>query len=53
MDIAFFVIWGIGTLWCFLIIPVGNKIEKLDDSSRLKKWWKKHIADLDPYDKSK
>ena len=31
MDIVFFIIWGICTLWCFLIIPIGNKIEKLDD----------------------
>jgi hypothetical protein len=28
MDIAFFIIWGICTLWCLLIIPIGNKIEK-------------------------
>ena len=32
---------------------IANKIEKLDDSSRLKQLWKKHIADWDPYDKSK
>lgn len=53
MDIAFFVLWGVCTLWCFLIIPIGNKIEKLDDNSRLKKWWEKHIVKHDPYDKSK
>jgi hypothetical protein len=53
MDIVFFIIWGVCSLWCILIIPIGNKIEKLDDSSRLKQWWKKHIADWDFYDKSK
>jgi hypothetical protein len=53
MDIAFFIIWGVATLWCILIIPISNKIEKLDDKSRLKQRWKKHIADWDFYDKSK
>jgi len=53
MGIVFFIIWGICGLLCLLVIPIGNKIEKLDDSSRLKQWWKKHIADWDPYDKSK
>jgi hypothetical protein len=53
MDVAFFILWGIGVLWCLLIIPIGNRIEKLDDNHRLKKWWEKHIASQDPYDKSK
>jgi hypothetical protein len=48
MDIAFFILWGIGVLWCVLIIPIGNKIEKLDDNNRLKKWWVKHIISTDP-----
>jgi hypothetical protein len=53
MDITFFIIWGICTLSCILIFPIGNRIEKLDDSSRLKQWWKKNIMDWDFYDKSK
>ena len=53
MDIAFFILWGICTLSCILIFPIGNRIEKLDDNHRLKKWWKKNIMDWDFYDKSK
>jgi hypothetical protein len=53
MEIAFFIIWVICTLSSILIIPIDNKIEKLDDNSRLKQWWKKHITDWDFYDKSK
>ena len=53
MDIVFFIIWGICTLSCILIFPIGNRIEKLDDNHRLKKRWKKNIMDWDFYDKSK
>lgn len=48
MEIVFFIIWGICTLSCVLIIPIGAKIESLSDNNRLKKWWKKHIVDLEP-----
>jgi hypothetical protein len=47
MDIVFFIIWGVCTLSCILIFPIGNRIEKLDDNSRLKKWWVKHIISED------
>jgi hypothetical protein len=53
MEIVFFMAWGIGTLWCVIVMPISNQVEKLDDSSRFKKWWKKHIADWDPYNKLK
>ena len=53
MEIVFFIIWGLCTLWCVLIFPIDSCIEKRDDNSRLKKWWKKHITDWDSYkDKS-
>jgi hypothetical protein len=51
MEIVFFIIWGLCTLWCFLIIPIGNKIEKFDDNNRLKKWWRKHIISDGPNEK--
>lgn len=52
MEIVFFVIWGICTLSCVLIIPIGIKMESLSDDNRLKKWWMKHIVDLVPNKKN-
>jgi hypothetical protein len=53
MDVIFFILWGLGILLCVLIVPIGDKIEKLNDKSRLKQWWEKHIVSDNPYYKSK
>jgi hypothetical protein len=45
MDMTYFIIWVVITSMGILIFPIGNRIEKLDDNHRLKKWWKKHITD--------
>jgi hypothetical protein len=47
MDIAFFTIWVILVLSYVLMVPVDKFVTKLNDDSRLKKWWKKHITDWD------
>ena len=41
----YFVIWMVLCSMGILIFPISNRIEKLDDNHRLKKWWKKHIMD--------
>lgn len=46
----YFVIWMVLCSMGILIFPIGNRIEKLDDNHRLKKWWKKHIMDWHPED---
>lgn len=48
MDIAFFILWFVVASLGILIFPIDKRIEKLDDNSRLKKWWKKHITNWDP-----
>lgn len=48
MEIVFFIIWCVIALSWLLIFPMDKRIEKLNDNSRLKKWWKKHIVDLEP-----
>jgi hypothetical protein len=53
MEIIFFILWVIGILICVLIIPISDRVEKLDDGCCLKQWWKNHIVNWDPYDKSK
>ena len=53
MEIVFFILWVVCILLCTTIIPISDRIEKLDDSSRFKKWWRKHIADWNPYNKLK
>lgn len=53
MDIIYFIIWCVIAFSWLLIFPIDSWIEKRDDNSRLKKWWKKHITDWDSYkDKS-
>lgn len=46
-------------IWLFLIISTtlfiiiaGIFENNLEESHPMKKWWIKHIIDLDPYDKS-
>jgi hypothetical protein len=48
MDVAFFIIWVLCALWCFLIIPIDNKIQKLDDNNRIKRWWVKNMVSNEP-----
>lgn len=50
MDIIYFIIWLVISSLGILIFPIGNRIERLDDDNRLKKWWKKHITDWEPND---
>ena len=44
MGVIFIIIWVVLSLSCMLIIPIGIRIEKLNDNHRLKKWWMKHIV---------
>ena len=51
MDIIYFIIWFVITSIGLLIFPIDNWIEKRNDDSRLKKWWKKHVISVDPNEK--
>ena len=51
MEIVFFIIWVVGALLCVLIFPINNRIERLSDDNKLKKWWMNHIISFDPNEK--
>jgi hypothetical protein len=51
MEIVFFIIWGVCTLSCVLIFPIDNRIGRLSDDNKLKKWWMKHIISNGPNEK--
>ena len=53
MEIVFFILWFICVLICITIIPISDRVEKLNDNSCFKKWWRKHIADWSSYNKLK
>lgn len=46
----YFIIWMVISSMGLLIFPIDKKIEKMDDSSPLKKWWRKNVVSLDPDD---
>jgi hypothetical protein len=48
MGMIYIIIWLIIGFSGVLIIPLDKKIEKMDDNSRLKKWWKKFLVDWGP-----
>jgi nitrate reductase gamma subunit len=50
MDMIYFIIWMVISSMGLLIFPIDKKIEKMDDSSPLKKWWRKNVVSLDPDD---
>jgi len=51
MEIVFFIIWVVVALSCVLIFPISNRIGRLSDDNKLKKWWMKHIVSFDPNEK--
>ncbi len=51
MEIVFLTIWGVLSLLCVLIIPIGYRIEHLDDDNWLKQWWENHMISINPYEK--
>ncbi len=47
----YFIIWLVIGFSGLLIFPLDKRIEKMDDNSPLKKWWRKNVVSLDPNDK--
>jgi hypothetical protein len=45
MGMTYFIIWLVIGFSGLLIFPLDKRIEKMDDNSRLKKWWKKNVVD--------
>jgi hypothetical protein len=51
MGMIYFIIWLVIGFSGLLIFPLDKRIEKMDDNSPLKKWWRKNVVSLDPNDK--
>jgi hypothetical protein len=50
MGMTYFIIWLVIGFSGLLIFPLDKRIKKMDDNSRLKKWWKKNVVDWDHND---
>lgn len=49
MQTFFFTLLVLQGLFVFFVL-MDHQIETLSDKNKIKKWWKKHFIDEDPYD---